>query len=651
MSDSLDTSDNFAPDAHHPSAKGAAIIAAYVKTLPDTPGVYRMFDHNGDVLYVGKAKSLKNRVTSYTRLTGQNNRILRMISFTKAMEFVTTQTETEALLLEANLIKRLKPRYNVLLRDDKSFPYILISREHPAPALLKHRGGRTQKGDYFGPFAAMGAVSRTLNALQKLFLLRNCSDSVYAARTRPCLQYQIKRCAAPCTQEISLEAYAQLADEAKAFLSGRASQVRTHLVSAMEQAAERLDYEMAAIYRDRLQAFATITSSQGLDPREVDEADVFAAWQEGGQTCVEVFFFRNYQNWGNRAYFPRADKSLSCEEVLGAFIAQFYDDKPCPKRVLVSHDLQETSLLAQALSSSSPHRVEVSAPKRGEKKELVDHALSNAREALARHLSDKATTGKLLEALGQMLGMAAAPRRIEVYDNSHIQGAHAVGAMIVAGETGFMKAHYRKWTIKEPAQAGDDFAYMREVFQRRFSRLVQETSREQETSEKKEFSIEEPESGDKEPPLWPDLVIVDGGEGQLNAARAIMTDLGIETRVFMIGVAKGPDRDAGRERFFLPDRAPFQLEPRDPVLYFVQRLRDEAHRFAIGTHRAKRSKAIRQTSLDEVPGIGSKRKRALLHHFGSAKGVARANVEDLCAVEGINETMARQILAFLNEHS
>lgn len=619
--------------------RGADVIAEAAARLPDRPGVYRMFDAAGEVLYVGKARSLKKRVSAYARGQGHTNRIVRMIAETAAMEFVTTETETEALLLEANLIKRLRPRFNVLMRDDKSFPYILITEDHEAPAIAKHRGTRARKGHYFGPFASALAVGRTINALQKAFLLRTCSDTVYESRTRPCLLYQIKRCAAPCTGEISLDDYGKLAAEAKAFLSGKSESVRHDLAAKMEAAAARLDFELAAVYRDRLAAFSAVTASQGINPQSVDEADVFAVHQDGGQTCVQVFFFRTHQNWGNRPYFPRADKSLAAGEVLGAFIGQFYDDKPVPKLVLLSHEIDDMDLLSQALSTRAEGRVEIAVPRRGEKKDLVDHALANAREALARRLAETSTQGKLLAALGELVGLDEAPQRIEVYDNSHIMGTSALGAMIVAGAEGFVKAQYRKWNIRSTEIApGDDFGMMREVFSRRFARLLKE-----------ERDGDPAADSDGNDAKWPDLVIIDGGKGQLDVAHQVLADLGIADDVALLAVSKGPDRDAGREHFHMIGRNSLQLEPRDPVLYFVQRLRDEAHRFAIGAHRAKRSKAMTVTSLDEIDGIGPARKRALLRHFGTAKAVSRASLDDLLKVPGINAATAGTVWAFFHE--
>ncbi len=617
---------------------GFDVIGAFVKKLPNTPGVYRMLNDKGDVLYVGKARKLKARVTSYTRPTGLSNRIVRMITQTVAMEFVSTRTETEALLLEANLIKRLRPRFNVLLRDDKSFPYILMAEDHEAAQLMKHRGARNSKGSYFGPFASAGAVGRTINALQKAFLIRTCSDSVYETRTRPCLLYQIKRCSAPCTGEISLEDYGHLVDDAKAFLSGKSKQVKADLAKQMERASEDLDFERAAVYRDRISALSQIQSHQGINPRNVEEADVFALHAEGGQFCVQVFFFRTGQNWGNHAYFPKADKSVEPEEVLQSFLSQFYDNKPIPKLILTSHKLPEADLMADAFSQHAGRKIEIGKPQRGEKRDLVNHAVTNAREALARKLADSASQTKLLDGLAEALKLDGTPRRIEVYDNSHIMGTNAVGGMIVAGPDGFVKNQYRKFNIKDSSLTpGDDFGMMREVLTRRFSRLVKEEEGETASEDADAF------------PNWPDLVIIDGGKGQMSASKAVLDDLGITERVQMIGVSKGPDRDAGRETLHPMEGEPFMLQPRDPVLYFIQRLRDEAHRFAIGTHRAKRSAQMRENPLDEVGGIGPTRKRALLNAFGSVKGIKRAALSDLEQVPGISQALARTIYDHFRE--
>lgn len=629
---------------------GAELISEFQKRLPNSPGVYRMFDEANEVLYVGKAKSLKKRVASYTRLAGHNNRILRMIRATRHMEFVTTRTETEALLLEANLIKRLRPRFNVLMRDDKSFPYILVSDDHKAPAIFKHRGARSRKGSYFGPFASGGAVGRTVASLQRAFLLRTCTDSVFETRTRPCLLYQIKRCSGPCTGEISLEGYAGLVGEAKAFLSGRSGQVKQSIARAMQEASDDLDFERAAVYRDRLSALSHIQSHQGINPHGVEEADVFAIHQEGGLTCIQVFFFRTGQNWGNRAYFPKADPSLEPGEVLGAFLAQFYDDKPPAALVLLPVDVEDRELLSDALGAKADRRVEIAIPKRGEKKDLVDHATSNAREALGRRLAETSSQARLLAGLKETFGLAAAPRRIEVFDNSHIMGTNAVGAMIVAGPQGFAKNQYRKFNIRgADITPGDDFGMMREVMTRRFSRLIKEHGDAgPQPSPTVEADAEEP-ADTAEMPAWPDLVLIDGGKGQISAVRTILGELGIADKVTTIGVAKGVDRDAGRERFIVEGREPFSLPPRDPVLYFLQRLRDEAHRFAIGTHRAKRKKELTKNPLDEIGGIGPSRKRALLHHFGTAKAVSRAAFDDLLKVEGISAAMAKTIYDHFHE--
>ena len=624
MSDSGDDNTNGAPAPEKPV--GAALISAQVKHLPDSPGVYRMYDAEGGLLYVGKARSLKKRVASYAKLGGHSNRIARMIASTTRMEFITTATETDALLLEANLIKRLKPRYNVLMRDDKSFPYILLTGDHDFPQVLKHRGARTRAGDYYGPFASAGAVTATLNALQKAFLLRSCSDSVFESRTRPCLLFQIKRCSAPCTGEIGAEGYATLLAEARDFLKGRSRKTQRELVTLMDQASADLDFERAAIYRDRIRALTQIQQHQGINPQTVAEADVFAAWSEGGQTCVQVFFFRAGQNWGNRAYFPRHDKELSTEEVLDAFLAQFYEDRPPPRMVLLSHDVPGRALLAEALTIRGGRKVAVGLPRRGEKRELVDHALTNAREALGRRLAESSTQRKLLEGVAEVFDLEGPPGRIEVYDNSHISGTKPVGGMIVAGPEGFMKNQYRKFNIRgEDVEPGDDYAMMREVLTRRFTRLLKES--------------EENKANDD---AWPDLILIDGGAGQLKVALDVLAELGIDN-VTAVGVAKGPERDAGRERFFMAGKPDFMMEPRNPVLYYLQRLRDEAHRYAIGSHRARRSKAIGANPLDEIPGIGPGRKRALLQHFGSARAVSRAGLADLEAVEGISEKVARTV--------
>jgi excinuclease ABC subunit C len=659
-------------DGSPPAAPaGQEVIAGYLRTLPGSPGVYRMINADGDVIYVGKARSLKARVASYARIAGHSNRIARMISATASMEFITTRTESEALLLEANLIKRFRPRFNVLLRDDKSFPFILITRDHEAPQILKHRGARNRKGDYFGPFASAGAVNRAINTLQRAFLLRTCNDSVYESRTRPCLLHQIKRCSAPCTGEIAPADYDRLVEEAIRFLKGGSQDVRAQLQAMMLAAADKLEFERAAALRNRLQALAVVTGDQAINPGGIEEADVFAAYQEGGQTCVQVFFFRSGQNWGNRAYFPRADRSFSSGEVLESFMAQFYDDKPVPRLILTSEDFESRELTAEALGIKAERRVEIRVPERGTKSELVEHALSNAREALGRKLAETSSQRRLLEGMAERLGLPRVPRRVEVFDNSHIMGTNAVGAMIVAGVDGFVKSQYRKFNIKsESVTPGDDYAMMREVLTRRFKRLAEPVADEiaqasaaddhddgasaEASAGATEVAMDETAPADEpqaldDLPDRPDVVLIDGGPGQLAVAREVAAGLGI-TDIALIGVAKGPDRDAGREHFHIPGRErSLMLEPRDPVLYFVQRLRDEAHRFAIGTHRAKRAKALGANPLDEIAGIGPTRKRALLRHFGSAKAVSRAGIADLEAVPGISAEMARKVYDFFHD--
>ncbi|NEK14220.1 excinuclease ABC subunit UvrC [Rhizobium leguminosarum] len=618
---------------------GAELIGEFVKRLPNSPGVYRMFNAEGDVLYVGKARSLKKRVNNYAVGRVHSNRIAQMVRQTANMEFVTTRTETEALLLEANLIKRLRPRFNVLLRDDKSFPYILITGDHRAPAIFKHRGARARKGDYFGPFASAGAVGRTINSLQRAFLIRTCTDSVFETRTRPCLLYQIKRCSGPCTHEVSDGGYGELVQEAKDFLSGKSQKVKSHMAEAMNQAAEDLDFERAAIYRDRLAALSHVQSHQGINPAGVEEADVFAIHHEGGISCIQVFFFRTGQNWGNRAYFPKADPQLSSAEVLNSFLAQFYDDKPVPKQIMLSQTVEELELLASALSEKAGHKVSILVPQRGEKRDLVDHVVGNAREAHGRKLAETASQSRLLEGFKETFGLAYAPQRIEIYDNSHIMGTNAVGGMVVAGPEGFVKNQYRKFNIKSTdITPGDDFGMMKEVMTRRFSRLIKEDGIPDRTAQ-----VATPDAAEMPFPTWPDVILIDGGQGQMTAVRAILAELGITDSVMAIGIAKGVDREAGRERFFPPGRESFTLPPRDPVLYFVQRMRDEAHRFAIGSHRARRKKEMIKNPLDEIGGIGPSRKRALLQHFGTAKAVSRAALSDLMAVEGISEAVAKQV--------
>jgi excinuclease ABC subunit C len=653
-----------APAGTTPLAAGRAAIIRHVRLAPSSPGVYRMIDANGDVLYIGKAKNIRNRIVAYTRPTGYEPRIERMIAVTASLEFVSTATETEALLLEANLIKRLRPRFNVLLRDDKSFPHILITADHWAPQILKHRGARTRPGSYYGPFASVWAVNRTITALQRAFLLRSCSDGFFESRTRPCLLHQIKRCSGPCTREIDFAGYSKLVREANAFLSGKSGVVKDKLAAEMEEASAALDFERAAINRDRLAALSAVQSHQGINPRGLEEADVFAVHQAGGFSCVEVFFFRTGQNWGNRAYFPKADRSHSAGEVLSAFLAQFYDDRPPPRCILISEEIGERSLLAEALSTRSGYKVEIAVPQRGERKELVDHALANAREALARKLAETSSQHRLLDLLAETLALAQVPRRIEVYDNSHIQGSNAVGAMIVAGPQGFQKNQYRKFNIRSADLApGDDFAMMREVLSRRFKRLISEAPRPQPRA-----AVLFADAGgiapgpddaslggaaDEEPdvhvdPPWPDLVVIDGGRGQLTAAHETLAALGIGD-IPLLAVAKGRDRDAGLESFFQLEREPFKLKPRDPVLYFVQRLRDEAHRFAVGSHRIRRRRDIREAGLQEIPGVGPARKRALLHYFGTLKAIERAATADLAKVPGISAETARKIYDYFHE--
>lgn len=615
--------------------RGFAVIEGRLKTLPSTPGVYRMLNAKGDALYVGKARNVKKRVASYASPAKLSTRIARMVAETASLEVISTHTEVEALLLESNLIKKLKPRYNVILRDDKSFPYILITADHAWPRVTKYRGARTAKGDYYGPFASAGAVNRTLNWLERAFLLRSCSDTVFATRTRPCLLHQIKRCSAPCVGRIAPDEYAGLVAQAGNFLGGRSQEVQRDLAARMQASSDALDFEAAAAYRDRIRALTQVQAHQGMNLSGLHDADVIAAHAEGDQVSIQVFFFRAGNNNGNRAYFPRHDRTMAVEEVLGAFIGQFYDNKIPPPLVLLSHAVPDQELLAEALSVAADRRVELSVPARGDRRKMMEHALLNAREAMARHLSESATQRKLLEGVADLFGLESPPQRIEVYDNSHIMGTNAYGAMIVAGPEGFMKNAYRKFAIRttqakpdsgaDGAETvpGDDYGMMREVLTRRFTRALKE----------------DPE---RDQGLWPDLVLIDGGLGQLGVARKVLADLGVED-VALVGIAKGPDRNAGRETFFLPDREPFTLEPRDPVLYFLQRLRDEAHRFAIGAHRAKRSKALGKSALDEIPGIGARRKRALLHHFGSARGVERAGLADLEAVPGVSGAMAKKI--------
>jgi excinuclease ABC subunit C len=608
------------------------VIQDYLRTLDGSPGVYRMLNAASEVLYVGKARNLKARVSNYARPSGHSGRIARMIHETASMMFLTTRTELEALLLEQNLIKQLKPRYNVLLRDDKSFPNILISAEHPFPQIKKHRGKKSEKGAYFGPFASAGAVNRTLNQLQKVFLLRNCSDAMFDSRTRPCLQYQIKRCSAPCVGKISAEGYAGLVDDAKRFLEGKTTSVQADLARDMAAASEAMEFERAAALRDRIKALTQVQQSQGINPQGVTEADVVALHLEHGQACVQVFFIRANQSWGNRDFYPKTGAGAEEPEIMEAFLTQFYDDKDPPRLILLSHPVDNPDLVTEALTARAGRRVELAVPQRGEKAELVENATRNARESLARRMAESTTQNKLLTGLAEAFDLDAPPQRIEVYDNSHIQGTNAVGGMIVAGPEGFLKSQYRKFNIRSEAGANsDDFGMMKEVLTRRFERLLKEDP-------------------DRKTDMWPDLLLIDGGQGQVSAVAEIMSELGVED-IAMVGVAKGIDRDAGKEEFHRPGERPFALQRNDPVLYFIQRLRDEAHRWAIGAHRAKRAKAVSLTPLDDIPGIGATRKRALLQHFGSAKAVARAGVADLQAVDGISEAMAKTIADYFSAKS
>jgi excinuclease ABC subunit C len=609
-----------------PPEAGVSVIETALTTMPANPGVYRMLDAKGDALYVGKARNLKRRVTAYTQIGRLSERLRRMVSETAAMEIVTTHTEAEALLLEANLIKRLKPRFNIVLRDDKSYPWLMMAEGHPYPRIAKHRGAQGSKGSYWGPFASAWAVNQTVTAMQRVFLLRSCADTVFSTRTRPCLLFQIKRCSAPCVGRISVADYARLVSQAKAFLAGKSGTVQKELADEMEQAAEALEFERAAAVRDRIRGLTFVQGADVVNPVSLTDADVIAAWQTADQTCVQVFFVRGGRNNGNRAFFPLHAKAEEIPTVLSAFIAQFYDDKPPPPLVLVSQELPERDLLAEALTLKRGSRVDISVPQRGEKHAVVLHAETNAREALERKLAESTGQSKLLEGIAQLFNLPATPERIEVYDNSHIMGTSPYGVMIVAGPEGFIKAAYRKFSIRGPITPGDDFAMMREMLQRRFTRALKEQS-------------EGAPAAD-----WPDLLLIDGGVGQLSAARDTLVDLGVQD-VKLVAIAKGPDRDAGREWLHTDGMAPFQLPPRDSVLYFLQRLRDEAHRFAITTHRAGRSKAIRQSELDEIEGIGAARKRALLNHFGSARGVKMAGLSDLEAAPGISRETARRVYA------
>jgi excinuclease ABC subunit C len=616
-------------------ANGIDIIRDFAKALPNAPGVYRMMNAAGDVLYVGKARSLKKRVTTYTQPAKLPIRIQRMVHETRAMEFVRTGSEVEALLLESNLIKRLKPRYNVSLRDDKSFPYIELTSSHQFPRLAKHRGSRSD-GTYYGPFASAGAVDRTIVALQRAFLIRSCADTVFSARSRPCLQYQIKRCTAPCVGLVSPTDYAQQIDEVKGFLAGDSRMVQASFVREMKESSDAMDFERAARFRDRIRALASIQAHQDINSADLGDADVIAAYQDGGQTCVQVFFFRGGRNYGNRPYFPSHDSSVVIEDVLAAFVAQFYEDKAPPPLVLLSHAVPEQDLIAEALAVRAGRKIELATPQRGDKKRLIEHAQTNAREAHGRRMVESASQRELLRKVGEVFGLYAPPERIEVYDNSHIQGTHAVGAMIVAGPDGFIKNAYRKFNMKVPLTPGDDYAMMHEVLTRRLSRAVREDQGEGENAS---------ESGGA---AWPDLMLIDGGQGQLQVALDVVAELSIAVPPVIVGIAKGPDRDAGREKFFMIDgegkiRPPFSLPINDPVLFFLQRLRDESHRFAIGAHRAKRQKAIGISLLDEIAGIGPSRKRALLHHFGSARAVGNAGIDDLLTVTGISKSVAQKI--------
>ncbi|MCE8508702.1 excinuclease ABC subunit UvrC [Ruegeria pomeroyi] len=608
---------------------GYACIQDYLRSLTGAPGVYRMLDAQARVLYVGKARNLRARVSNYAR-PGHSPRIERMIRETASMMFLTTRTETEALLLEQNLIKQLKPKYNVLLRDDKSFPNILVAKDHPFAQIKKHRGAKKEKGTYFGPFASAGAVNRTLNQLQKAFLLRNCTDAVFDSRTRPCLLYQIKRCSGPCVGLISEADYAAAVKDAERFLSGRSTRVQEELAEQMMAASEAMEFERAAALRDRIRALTTVQGAQGINPRGVAEADVVALHLENGQACVQVFFIRANQNWGNRDFYPRVGEDVSAAEVMEAFLGQFYDNKEPPRQLILSDAIENADLMTEALSEKAGRKVELLVPQRGEKAELVSGALRNARESLARRMSESATQTKLLRGLAEAFDLDGPPRRIEVYDNSHIQGTNAVGGMIVAGPVGLMKNQYRKFNIRgDDLTPGDDFGMMKEVLTRRFTRLLKEDP-------------------DRDKGLWPDLLLIDGGAGQVSAVQEIMVAHGVED-IPMVGVAKGIDRDHGKEEFHRIGQRPFALKRNDPVLYFIQRLRDEAHRFAIGTHRAKRAKAVSATPLDDIPGVGAARKRALLAHFGSAKAVSRADLADLTAVEGVSEGLAQKIYDFFHE--
>jgi excinuclease ABC subunit C len=679
--------------------KGLEAIRDAWKRLPAKPGVYRMIGDNGEVLYVGKAKSLKNRVGQYAQGRAHANAIHRMIRDTAAVEVIVTATETEALLLETNMIKRLKPRFNVLMRDDKSFPYIAIRTDHASPALQKHRGAKSFKGKFYGPFASASAVNRTLNTLQKAFLLRSCTDATFAARTRPCMLYQIKRCAGPCVELVSANEYGALVKDSVDFLEGRSVELQARLAEEMRQASDQLEFEHAARLRNRIRALAAVRAAQGINPSTFEEADVFALHSEGGQSCIQVFFFRAGQNWGNRAYFPRHGAEETDEDILAAFIAQFYDDREPPKLVLCNIEPSDRALLEEALCLRAGCKLEIRKPERGEKREIVDAAALNAREALGRRMAESGSVAKLLDGVAETFGLSDRPERIEVYDNSHIQGTNALGAMIVAGPEGFTKNQYRKFNMDRAKFNGDDFAMMKAMIKRRFARMVEERAddsaeafppphagevsvRGSELTVGADVAPPSAASGDTSPvngggkerrggefrdggvdfskerdeperetkfAAWPDLVLIDGGDGQLNAALEALDELGLKGKINIAGIAKGVDRDAGRERFFMPGRAPFRLDEKSPVLYYLQRLRDEAHRFAIGAHRNKRSAAIAKNPLDEIGGIGPARKRALLNRFGSARGVARAALAELEAVDGVNTELAKRIYDFFHD--
>ncbi len=685
-------------DAPRPEMKGVEAIRDAWTRLPTKPGVYRMLGGDGEVLYVGKAKNLKNRVGQYAQGRAHTNAVYRMIHQTVSLEVIVTATETEALLLETNMIKRLRPRYNVLMRDDKSFPYIAIRMDHDAPALQKHRGAKSFKGKFYGPFASAGAVNRTLNTLQKAFLLRSCSDSTYSGRTRPCMLYQIKRCSAPCVDLVSADEYKGLVKDSIDFLEGRSAALQDRLAVEMREASDQLEFEHAARLRNRIRALASVRASQGINPSTFDEADVFALYCEGGQSCIQVFFFRAGQNRGNRAYFPRHGAEETPEDILGAFIAQFYDDREPPKLVLTNVEPTDSALLEEALCLRAECKIEIRKPERGEKREIVEAALLNAREALGRRMAETGSVAKLLDGVAEVFGLSQRPERIEVYDNSHIQGSNALGAMIVAGPDGFVKNQYRKFNMKSEEFGGDDFAMMKAMIRRRFARMMAERESENETSPlvgevasesepeggRSNASLSETDSAIERPPppapapqggggavadggvdfskerdeperetkfgAWPDLVLIDGGDGQLNAALEALNELGLRNRIVIAGIAKGVDRDAGRERFFIPGKPAFRLDEKSPVLYYLQRLRDEAHRFAIGAHRGKRKAGIAKNPLDEIGGIGPARKRALLDRFGSARGVSRAALAELEAVEGVNTELAKRIYDFFRDN-